>query len=121
LDLVDPTLSEFDGEEVKRVIGVALLCTQTSPMLRPPMSRVVAMLSGDIEVTSTVMTKPGYLADWKYNDTGSFITDGSLRTSTARTTNSKPDSSNPSKVVGGDHSPITDSRSMLHEIIGEGR
>ncbi|KAK1367266.1 putative LRR receptor-like serine/threonine-protein kinase [Heracleum sosnowskyi] len=41
----------FNGDEVKRLIDVALLCTQTSPNLRPPMSRVVAMLSGDTELS----------------------------------------------------------------------
>ena len=58
------------------MIGVALLCTQTSPTLRPPMSRVVAMLSGDIEV-SRVTTKPGYLMDWKFNDVSSFMSENS--------------------------------------------
>ncbi|KAK1589197.1 hypothetical protein Q3G72_031415 [Acer saccharum] len=75
VELVDSRLPEFNEEEVKRMIGVALLCTQTLPSLRPPMSRVVAMLCGDIEV-STVTTKPGYLTDWKYDDTtatGSFM------------------------------------------------
>ncbi|KAK0598801.1 hypothetical protein LWI29_038113 [Acer saccharum] len=74
-ELVDSRLPEFNEEEVKRIIGVALLCTQTLPSLRPPMSRVVAMLYGDMEV-STVTTKPGYLTDWKYYDTtttSSFI------------------------------------------------
>ncbi|CAI9108925.1 OLC1v1008633C1 [Oldenlandia corymbosa var. corymbosa] len=65
IELVDPRLTEFDENEVKRVISVALLCTLTSPSLRPPMSRVVAMLCGDIEVTSTI-SKPGYLTDWKF-------------------------------------------------------
>ncbi|KAM0038027.1 putative non-specific serine/threonine protein kinase [Helianthus debilis subsp. tardiflorus] len=49
IELVDEELSNFDENEVKRVTRIALLCTQTSPMQRPPMSRVVAMLSGDIE------------------------------------------------------------------------
>ncbi|CAI9108040.1 OLC1v1007550C1 [Oldenlandia corymbosa var. corymbosa] len=68
LELVDPRLTEFNENEVKRVIGVALLCTQTSPSLRPAMSRVVAMLSGDIEVTGAV-SKPGYLTNWKFTET----------------------------------------------------
>ncbi|KAL7234192.1 hypothetical protein ACSBR1_017730 [Camellia fascicularis] len=65
--LVDANLSEFHEEEVKRVIGVALLCTQTSPMLRPSMSHVVGMLSGDFEL-SAITTRPGYLTDWNFND-----------------------------------------------------
>ncbi|XP_024008133.1 probable LRR receptor-like serine/threonine-protein kinase At1g56130 isoform X2 [Eutrema salsugineum] len=68
VELIDDELSEFNMEEVKRVIGIALLCTQSSYSLRPPMSRVVAMLSGDVEV-SDVMSKPGYLTDWRFDDT----------------------------------------------------
>ncbi|KAJ8627454.1 hypothetical protein MRB53_020761 [Persea americana] len=65
LELVDPTLHEFDRAEALCVMGVALLCTQASPMLRPPMSRVVAMLSGDREV-SNVTTRPSYLTDCQH-------------------------------------------------------
>ncbi|KAK8594795.1 hypothetical protein V6N13_015711 [Hibiscus sabdariffa] len=60
LSLLDPTLAKFDENQALRVIGVALLCTQASPSMRPSMSRVIAMLVEDIEV-STVKTKPSYL------------------------------------------------------------
>ncbi|CAH9108518.1 unnamed protein product [Cuscuta europaea] len=73
--LVDPRLSKFNDEEVKRLIGVALLCTQTSPTLRPSMSRAVAMLQGDIEV-STDISRPGYLTDWKFDDVSSIVSVG---------------------------------------------
>ncbi|KAG8365266.1 hypothetical protein BUALT_Bualt18G0086400 [Buddleja alternifolia] len=73
IELVDPTLHEFDANEVKRILGVALLCIQSSPGLRPSMSRVVAMLSGDIEVAS-VTTRPGYLTDSKFSDATTFET-----------------------------------------------
>ncbi|KAK9949624.1 hypothetical protein M0R45_005141 [Rubus argutus] len=66
-ELVDCRLSEFNEEEAIRIIKIGLLCTQTSPMLRPSMSRVVGMLSGDMEVM-TVTSKPGYLTDWKFDD-----------------------------------------------------
>ncbi|KAJ0025782.1 hypothetical protein Pint_06913 [Pistacia integerrima] len=74
LELVDSTLSKFNEEEVKRLIGVGLLCTQTLPSSRPSMSRVVAMLCGDIEV-STVNSKPGYLTEWTFDDVTSFVSD----------------------------------------------
>ncbi|XP_062115780.1 probable LRR receptor-like serine/threonine-protein kinase At1g56140 isoform X1 [Humulus lupulus] len=67
LELIDSNLSEFNREDVRRIIGVAFLCTQTSPTARPSMSRVVAMLSRDIDV-STEVSRPGYLVDWKFND-----------------------------------------------------
>ncbi|KAL4386958.1 hypothetical protein GQ457_09G004610 [Hibiscus cannabinus] len=67
LSLLDPRLVEFDKDEALRVIRVALLCTQASPTIRPPMSRVVAMLAGDTEVNN-VTTKPSYLTDWDFKD-----------------------------------------------------
>ncbi|KAM3336750.1 hypothetical protein P3S68_032450 [Capsicum galapagoense] len=95
-ELVDANLSEFDVDEVEKVIMIALLCTQTSPGLRPSMSRVIAMLTGDAEVAA-VTSRPGYLTDWKFKDTTSFMIDHSSQmhnssegTSTATTTNYSP-------------------------------
>ncbi|XP_015163617.1 probable LRR receptor-like serine/threonine-protein kinase At1g56140 [Solanum tuberosum] len=111
-ELVDANLSEFDVEEVKKVIGIALLCTQTSPGLRPSMSRAIAMLTGDAEVAAAT-SRPGYLTDWKFKDTTTFMSDhssqmqnSSVGTSTAATTNYSP---------SGQDTP------MLSDIIGEGR
>ncbi|KAI3510103.1 hypothetical protein L1887_25633 [Cichorium endivia] len=71
LELVDEELSEFDETEVKRMMRVALLCTQSSITQRPSMSRVVAMLSGDIEV-SGVITRPEYLTCFEFDDSTTF-------------------------------------------------
>ena len=109
MDLVDPTLRAFDENEVIRVMRVALLCTQGSPTLRPSMSRVVAMLSGDAEVGS-VTSKPSYLTDWDFNDiTGSFLSENT-QTSTASTS-----------MTDLDPSPRCHSEPMLRGVIGEGR
>ncbi|XP_048504075.1 probable LRR receptor-like serine/threonine-protein kinase At1g56140 [Beta vulgaris subsp. vulgaris] len=70
--LVDKRLVDFNEDEVKRVITIAFLCTQTSPAHRPTISRVLAMLSGDVEV-GTVPSKPTYLTDWAFDDS-SFMT-----------------------------------------------
>ncbi|KAM3369486.1 hypothetical protein ACQJBY_017408 [Aegilops geniculata] len=64
LDMVDQRLEEFDSEEALRAIKVALLCTQGSPHQRPSMSRVVAMLTGDVEAPD-VVTKPSYITEWQ--------------------------------------------------------
>ncbi|KAL6997107.1 hypothetical protein U1Q18_007229 [Sarracenia purpurea var. burkii] len=119
VDLVDANLSEFNEDEVKRVIGVALLCTQMSPQLRPSMSRVVAMLSGDIEV-SAATSRPGYLTDWKFNDTTCFM---STDTPTAKNEYSQYYSATTSTIMmaDSDHTPLKTTRSMLEEIIGEGK
>ncbi|KAI3754021.1 hypothetical protein L2E82_26108 [Cichorium intybus] len=71
LELVDEELSEFDENEVRRVMRVALLCTQTLSTQRPSMSRVVAMLSGDLEV-SGVINRPEYLTYFEFDDSTTF-------------------------------------------------
>lgn len=108
VELVDSRLSEFNEKEAKRMVAIGLLCTQTSPGLRPPMSRVVAMLSGDIEVP-TVSTRPGYLTDWRFNDTTSFVTENTDM------------STDKSIVDGANLSPVIGFSPMLDEIVGEGR
>ncbi|KAK8618654.1 hypothetical protein V6N13_132639 [Hibiscus sabdariffa] len=104
LSLLDPKVSEFDEIEALRVIGVALLCTQASPSMRPPMSRVVAMLAGDVEV-SNVTTKPSYLTDWDYKD----VTDTLSTVATGR--NSGEIESKDNTVSGADEQP------MLYPVI----
>ncbi|XP_062168838.1 probable LRR receptor-like serine/threonine-protein kinase At1g56140 isoform X1 [Alnus glutinosa] len=117
VDLTDSTLSEFNEEEVKRMIGVSLLCTQASPTLRPSMSRVVAMLSGDIEVSS-VTTRPGYLTDWKFDDVTTVMSDVAKKGTHASYYNPSASTS----IVGdAENSPANASKPMLHEIIKEGR
>uniref|UniRef100_A0ACD5UUJ7 Uncharacterized protein n=1 Tax=Avena sativa TaxID=4498 RepID=A0ACD5UUJ7_AVESA len=69
LDMLDPRLEDFDSEEVLRAIKVALVCTQGSPHQRPPMSRVVAMLTGDIEAPDWV-PKPSYITEWQVKGGG---------------------------------------------------
>ncbi|KAK9227023.1 hypothetical protein WN943_012072 [Citrus x changshan-huyou] len=126
LGLVDPTLTEFNDMEALRVIGVALLCTQASPMMRPPMSRVVAMLAGDIEVGS-VISKPSYLTDWDFKDiTASFLKeDTPTPSSSIKRRNSKEKSQRENPV--DDHSEGTDALvspvnvTQLTDILAEGR
>lgn len=67
VELLDSDLLTFNEDEVKRVIRVGLMCTQTSPARRPLMSRVVAMLCGDVEVVA-ITSKPGYLSEWTFDD-----------------------------------------------------
>ncbi|MFS7930374.1 putative protein kinase RLK-Pelle-DLSV family [Helianthus anomalus] len=113
LELVDKELlSDFDENEVKRVIRVALLCTQTSPMQRPSMSRVVAMISGDIEA-SGVITRPEYLTGFNFKDATTFksVVPTSGTDSVPSTSHSTVSPRSPSKA----------SRLILHDIIGEGR
>ncbi|XP_021274175.1 probable LRR receptor-like serine/threonine-protein kinase At5g63710 isoform X2 [Herrania umbratica] len=45
-DIVDRNLKIYDPKEVKTIVRVALLCTQSSPEDRPTMAEVVKMLEG---------------------------------------------------------------------------
>jgi hypothetical protein len=83
--MLDPRLEEFNSEEVLRAIKVALVCTQGSPHQRPPMSRVVAMLTGDVEAPD-VVTKPSYITEWQIKgggDTSYMSSDVSGQSSSA--------------------------------------
>ncbi|XP_065618418.1 probable LRR receptor-like serine/threonine-protein kinase At1g56130 isoform X4 [Quercus suber] len=113
LRLVDPTLLEFDESEAARVIAVSLLCTQASPNMRPPMSRVVAMLAGDIEV-GIVTSKPSYLTDWNFKDiTSNFVSEEDRK--------HHGDNTNLSQLADPLPSPINVTEPMLGGIIGDGR
>ncbi|KAB2065277.1 hypothetical protein ES319_A09G080000v1 [Gossypium barbadense] len=120
LNLVDPTLAEFNKTEAFRVLGVALLCTQASPSMRPLMSRVVAMLAGDIEV-STVTSKPSYLTDYDFKDiTGTFMSE-ETQTSMASSTSDNTMKSNNNAVTVTDPGPSPVNVSGFGDILAEGR
>ncbi|XP_038970403.1 probable LRR receptor-like serine/threonine-protein kinase At1g56140 [Phoenix dactylifera] len=122
LEMVDPWLSSFNEEEAIRIINVALLCTQASPMLRPPMSRVVAMLAGDIEVCE-VTTRPGYLTDWQFDDISkNFASSGFSKHSIIKSENIQTNiHSNITMVSDTEHLPSPSDPPLLDEIISEGR
>ncbi|CAA0254643.1 unnamed protein product [Arabidopsis thaliana] len=54
----------FNSKEVVRMIKVALLCTNSSPSLRPIMSEAVQMLEGEIEVTQDFSDPAIYGHNW---------------------------------------------------------
>ncbi|CAN6683915.1 unnamed protein product [Malus baccata var. baccata] len=130
LGLVDPRLTEFDETEATRLIRAALMCTQGSPMVRPSMSRVVAMLSRDIDI-GTVMSRPNYLTDYNFKDVTTFSTCRFLLEDDTPSTASKhsnfhlnyqPEGSNASGAntpgVDPTPSPVNITQSLLAGIIG---
>ncbi|XP_043690363.1 cold-responsive protein kinase 1-like [Telopea speciosissima] len=63
--LVDTSLDGiFDAEEACRILKIGLLCTQDAPKLRPSMSTVVKMLTGEMDVNNMKITKPGLISDF---------------------------------------------------------
>ena len=124
---MDPRLTEFDEDEATRMIGVALLCTQASPMMRPAMSRVVAMLTGDIEMDTLDMSKPSYITDWNFKDvTASFLEEDSTPSTTSmeiKSQHKSQDGITPSSTSGVDTSPspVNVTEALLSDSIREGR
>ncbi|XP_038974986.1 probable LRR receptor-like serine/threonine-protein kinase At1g56130 isoform X1 [Phoenix dactylifera] len=119
LEMVDPKLTSFNKEEATRVISVALLCTQASLMLRPTMSRVVAMLVGDIEVSEVTM-KPSYLTDWK-DISSSFATVYFSGTSTQRSANDQVSMASNATISQEIRCEASPSQLLMDKTISEGR
>ncbi|XP_073107531.1 cold-responsive protein kinase 1 isoform X1 [Elaeis guineensis] len=62
--IVDTSLNDdFDAEEACRFLRVGLVCTQDNPKLRPSMSTVVKMMTGEKKVDLEI-TKPGLISDF---------------------------------------------------------
>ena len=67
MELVDPELgSDFSKEEALRMIKVALLCTNPSPVLRPVMTAVVSMLEGRIVIDELTRGPGIYGNEWGF-------------------------------------------------------
>lgn len=65
LKIVDTSLADdLDTEEARKFLEIALLCTQDVSKLRPSMSTVVRMLTGERAVESKKITKPGLISDF---------------------------------------------------------
>ncbi|XP_031270141.1 probable LRR receptor-like serine/threonine-protein kinase At1g56140 isoform X2 [Pistacia vera] len=123
LELIDSKLSEYNEIEALRVIKVALLCTQASPMLRPTMSRVVNMLAGDIEV-ETVTSKPSYLTDWNYKDiTNSLLNEDTVTSSSTRSYSRKKSQCDSATDLSPGVDPLLSPKNAarFNDIIAEGR
>ncbi|XP_019185429.1 PREDICTED: cysteine-rich receptor-like protein kinase 2 [Ipomoea nil] len=84
LELVDKTLegNEYKAEEVKRMLEIALVCTQSPPSLRPSMSEVVIMLSSsDRPIFQNKPRRPSMISD--FDERVFAITDTSATTASS--------------------------------------
>ncbi|XP_019461303.1 PREDICTED: probable LRR receptor-like serine/threonine-protein kinase RFK1 isoform X1 [Lupinus angustifolius] len=67
MKLVDERLgSEFNPTEAENMMKVALLCTNTSPSLRPTMSGVVNMLEGRITIPDVIQESGSFSEDLRF-------------------------------------------------------
>lgn len=63
LKLVDETLDpdEYKSEDAKKIIEIALMCTQSPASLRPTMSEVVVLLISDRSLEQKPLSKPTFV------------------------------------------------------------
>ncbi|KAI3769364.1 hypothetical protein L6452_00465 [Arctium lappa] len=67
LELVDPGLgSKYPKDEAMMMLNLALLCTNPSPTLRPPMSSVVKMIDGKIPVQPPMVKRVAGNPDMRF-------------------------------------------------------
>ncbi|KAJ3693539.1 hypothetical protein LUZ60_009019 [Juncus effusus] len=114
IKIIDRKLRSFNEEQVLRLIGISLLCTQASLHVRPSMSRVVAMIIGDVEVTE-VNSKPSYLTEWQFKD----ITSANFTNKEVYGPTTLPVRNNAYLQIGMTHSFSADI--MMDSIIQDGR
>lgn len=60
--IIDPSMEIDDVNEVLRVVQIALLCTQASPIMRPDMTTVIKLLTQE-KLVVPVPSKPPFVED----------------------------------------------------------
>ncbi|RDY00640.1 Cysteine-rich receptor-like protein kinase 3, partial [Mucuna pruriens] len=86
LELVDKAIdpNDYDAEEVKKIIEVALMCTQASAATRPTMSEVVVLLKSKSLLEHLRPTMPVFVeTNMKTREGNSSSTTGSSSNATA--------------------------------------
>ncbi|GMP74144.1 hypothetical protein CsSME_00031651 [Camellia sinensis var. sinensis] len=64
VELVDPSLgSDYSSEQANTILELAMLCTNPSPSLRPPMSEVVKTLEGKSKIVGASFSTPYSMDD----------------------------------------------------------
>ncbi|KAK3440692.1 hypothetical protein EUGRSUZ_B00978 [Eucalyptus grandis] len=83
LELMDPRLgSYYSEEEAMRILNLALLCTNPTPTLRPPMSSVVSMLEGKSALSAPIIKCTATNPDPRFRAFESLANDSQTNVST---------------------------------------
>ncbi|MCD7453695.1 hypothetical protein HAX54_021886 [Datura stramonium] len=85
--LVDETLdpNEYNEQEVKKIIEIALICTQSPANLRPSMSEVVVMLLSDRSTDTRTPSRPTIISMDKSTPVDTSMTTGSSASNATNT------------------------------------
>ncbi|KAM1376750.1 hypothetical protein PS1_038735 [Malus domestica] len=63
--LVDTSMrDDCDTEEACRFLQIGLICTHDTPKLRPHMTTVIKMLTGEVDVNDCKISKPSLISDF---------------------------------------------------------
>lgn len=89
---LDP--DEYKAEDVKKVIEIALMCTQATPAQRPTMSEVVVLLKSKGLLEQRPLTRPIFI------DTNQIKARGGGDTSTSTTSSASNATASISQVSG---------------------
>lgn len=84
---MDETLdaNEYNEQEVKKVVEIALMCTQSPANLRPSMSEVVVMLLSDRSTESRTPSRPTIISMDQSKLLDSSVTTGSSASAATNT------------------------------------
>lgn len=94
LELVDPNLgANYSKKEAKRMLNLALLCTNPSPSLRPSMSSAVSMLEGKIPVQAPLVKRSSTNDEMRFKAFEKLSQDTQNYSSTVSQESQVPDSS----------------------------
>lgn len=82
--MVDKTLEgDYDVDEACKFFKIGLLCTQDMAKIRPSMSEVVKMLTGEMHVDDEKISKPGLISELmglkRKNDSSDLISGDSKK------------------------------------------
>jgi len=92
--IVDTSITDdLDIEEACKFLKIGLLCTQDAFKLRPSMSTVLKMLTGNWDVESETITKPGLISDFMELKIRSHNKANEINTSTTMSSGASPLSS----------------------------
>lgn len=81
-EIIDSSLGDdLDIDEACRFLKVGLLCTQDITKRRPGMSAVVAMLKGEADVVTDMISRPDVIRDFRDLTLRSRATSSTLLTS----------------------------------------
>ncbi|XWS44620.1 hypothetical protein CRYUN_Cryun15aG0063600 [Craigia yunnanensis] len=89
VEIVDESLdpNEYEAEDVKRAIEIALMCTQSSAALRPTMSEIAVLLKSKGSIERRSLTKPTFIeSDKRVREDTSTSTASSASNATASIT-----------------------------------